>query len=50
MFADGMLIKRESLQRKHPAASPAEIDRLILEWLAVRPMDAPGRVRVLRSP
>jgi hypothetical protein len=33
----GVAIMRENLRRKHPQASPEEIDQMLAEWLQTRP-------------
>jgi hypothetical protein len=43
MQADGAVLMRENLRRRHPEASEAELDRLFERWLLDRPPDAPGR-------
>jgi len=51
MFGLGESIWREKLRRTYPAASAAEIESKVWEWLAKRPGaehgDAPGRPRKL---
>jgi hypothetical protein len=54
LFEAGVSMKRASLRREHPGADPAEIERLLREWLATRPGaehgDAVGRPRRLDPP
>jgi hypothetical protein len=49
LFEAGVSMRRASLRREYPDAGPAEIDRLLREWLATRPGaehgDAVGRPR-----
>jgi len=45
----GVRLMRQSLRRRHPAASDAEVDAMLRHWLTSRPMDAPGRARMLSS-
>jgi hypothetical protein len=44
MSQEGIELMRQNLRRRHPAASEAEIARLLVEWKASRPLDAPGPV------
>jgi hypothetical protein len=44
MADEGIALMRQNFCRRHPDADDAEIDRLLGEWLADRPLDAPGRV------
>ncbi|MGH9112745.1 MAG: hypothetical protein ACRDZN_10700 [Acidimicrobiales bacterium] len=39
---------RQNLRRRHPDASPQEIEGLFHEWLTRRPPDCPGRSRPIR--
>lgn len=39
----GLALQRQNIRRRHPAASEAEIDRRLDEWLGDRPPDSPGR-------
>lgn len=49
LFEFGEAMLRQRLRRAHPAASAAEIDRMVTEWLQRRPGaeggDSPGRIR-----
>ena len=47
MADTGVRLMRQTLRRRDPDASDAEIDARLTDWLRERPMDAPGRV--LRS-
>jgi len=46
LFEFGVELMRASLRRRHPGISPHELDRLLEDWLAVRPGaeggDGPG--------
>ena len=44
MSQEGIELMRQNLRCRHPTASEAEIARLLAEWKANRPLDAPGRV------
>lgn len=44
MSDEGIELMRQNLRRRHPEADEAEIARLLAEWRADRPPDAPGRV------
>jgi len=50
-FEAGVSMRRASLRREHPHADPDDIERLLREWLAIRPGaehgDAGGTPRVL---
>jgi Rv0078B-related antitoxin len=37
MFEFGVELMAGNLRRRHPHASPAEIERLLEQWLATRP-------------
>lgn len=37
MWDDGVCLMRESLRRRHPAASEAELDAKLDAWLTTRP-------------
>ena len=54
LFDAGVSMKRASLRREHPDAGPADIERLLREWLATRPGaehgDAVGKLRPLDPP
>jgi hypothetical protein len=43
MQREGTALMRENLRRRHPDASEAEVDALLVAWLRERPPDAPGR-------
>jgi hypothetical protein len=47
LFDAGVSLMRARLRRDHPEADPAEIERLLRDWLATRPGaehgDASGR-------
>ena len=49
LFEFGVAMLRQRLQRTHPTASVADIDRMVTEWLQRRPGaaggDSPGHVR-----
>ena len=47
MHLEGLAIKREQLRRENPEADETEIQKLLVEWLHDRPLDAPGRIRTL---
>jgi hypothetical protein len=42
LFHDGVAMKRASLERAFPSASPEELDAKIAAWLLDRPHDRPG--------
>ena len=42
LFDDGMDMMKQTLRRRHPAATDQELDKLFHSWLRERPMDAPG--------
>ncbi|MGI9120576.1 MAG: hypothetical protein ACR2G7_10740 [Acidimicrobiales bacterium] len=46
LYETGVRVTRARLQRTHPDASSEEIDSLLRAWLADRPLDCPGSVRV----
>ena len=46
MYLEGLALKRAQLQRQHPKLGDDAIEQLLREWIADRPMDAPGRVRL----
>jgi hypothetical protein len=54
LFDAGVALMRAQLVRRHPRASPDEIERLLQEWLLTRPGaehgDVAGRVRVRPLP
>lgn len=37
LWATGVALRRQALRREHPAASETEIERLLNQWLALRP-------------
>jgi hypothetical protein len=43
LFVDGEALMRQNLRRRHPLASPADIERELVAWLRARPPDCPGR-------
>lgn len=47
LFETGLDLMRQNLRRRHPAATDAEIERLLEQWLRERPGaesgDCPGR-------
>jgi hypothetical protein len=47
LFETGLNLMRQNLQRSHPEAGDEEIERLLHEWLLIRPGaefgDCPGR-------
>jgi hypothetical protein len=43
MQREGIAMMLQTLRRKHPLASEAEIDALLDAWLLSREVDAPGR-------
>lgn len=43
MQREGIEMMRRNLQRKHPHATAAELDRMLDAWLLSREPDAPGR-------
>jgi hypothetical protein len=45
----GVRLMRQSLRRRDPDASEAEIDAQLRRWLRSRPPDAEGRVQLLPS-
>jgi hypothetical protein len=46
MYLEGLALKRAQLRRQHPSLADEAIEHLLLDWIANRPMDAPGRVRL----
>ncbi|MGH9229030.1 MAG: hypothetical protein ACRD07_09960 [Acidimicrobiales bacterium] len=48
LAAAGIRMMRLNLERRHPEASPDEIERLLTEWLLDGPPDSPGHPRRLR--
>ena len=47
MHLEGLAIKREQLRRENPQADETQIQNLLVKWLHDRPLDAPGRIRLL---
>lgn len=47
MHLEGLAIKREQLRRENPQVDETQIQKLLVEWLHDRPLDAPGRIRPL---
>jgi hypothetical protein len=43
MHDEGMEILRQRLRREHPDASRDEVESMVAEWLADRPLDRPAR-------
>lgn len=43
MQREGTEMMRRNLQRRHPDATKAELDRMLDAWLLSREPDAPGR-------
>lgn len=47
LFETGVDVMRQNLRRRHPAAAPEDIERLLQEWMRERPGaesgDCPGR-------
>ena len=37
LWATGVALRRQAFRRQHPGASDAEIERLVMAWLAERP-------------
>jgi hypothetical protein len=50
LFEAGVSMRRASLRREHPDARPEDIDQLIREWLATRPVSEQGGVADARDP
>jgi len=46
MYLEGLEIKRAQIRREHPEISNESVEKLLREWIADRPMDSPGRVRL----
>jgi hypothetical protein len=42
LWATGVAIRRQQLRRQHVAATEAEIDRMLSDWLRERPGAAAG--------
>jgi hypothetical protein len=47
LTAAGIRLMRLNLERRHPDASPQEIDERLADWLLDRPSDCPGPPRLL---
>lgn len=47
MYLEGLELKRQQLRRQSPSATSDEVEALLQQWIADRPMDAPGQVRAL---
>lgn len=45
MYLEGLEMKRAQIRRQHPEISSESVEKLLRDWIANRPMDAPGRVR-----
>jgi hypothetical protein len=45
MYLEGLAMKRAQIRREHPEITDEAVEKLILDWISDRPMDAPGRVR-----
>jgi hypothetical protein len=45
MYLEGLALKRAQIRREHPEISDELVEELLRDWIANRPMDAPGRVR-----
>ena len=45
MHDEGMEMLRQRLRRENPDASPEEIDAMVADWVADRPLDWPTRDR-----
>ena len=44
MFESGLTLMRERLRRLHPKLSQSKLEKKLIEWLAKRPPDAPGKI------
>ena len=47
MYLEGLEMKRAQIRREDPALDDATVEKLLREWIMDRPMDAPGRVRLV---
>ena len=54
MFEGGVALMRQNLRRRHPTATEAEIDRLLVDWIRTRPGaehgDSNGKPRPFSEP
>jgi hypothetical protein len=46
MYLEGLEMKRAQIRREYPDISNESVEKLLRDWIANRPMDAPGRVRL----
>ena len=47
MYLEGLEMKRAQIRRGDPTLDDEAVEQLLREWIMDRPMDAPGRVRLL---
>jgi hypothetical protein len=47
MYLEGLEMKRAQIRRGDPTLDDEAVELLLREWIMDRPMDAPGRVRLL---
>jgi hypothetical protein len=47
MHLEGLAMKRARIQREHPLFDVEAVEQALGEWINDRPMDAPGRVRLM---
>ena len=47
MFLEGLEMKRAQIRRGDPTLDDETVEKLLREWIMERPMDAPGRVRLV---
>lgn len=47
MYLEGLEMKRAQIRRGDPTLDDEAVEKLLRDWIMDRPMDAPGRVRLL---
>ena len=47
MYLEGLEMKRAQIRRGYPTLDDEAVEKLLRDWIMDRPMDAPGRVRLL---
>ena len=47
MYLEGLEMKRAQIRRGNPTLDDETVEKMLRKWIMDRPMDAPGRVRLL---
>ncbi len=47
MYLEGLAMKRAQIRRERPDITDDSVEQLLQDWITNRPMDAPGRVRLM---